>query len=66
MHTVKGFGVVSEASRESELISSFLQSFTGVPGQDISCELHKDILAWCPLPGRQGSQRWAIIYTLSL
>lgn len=28
------------------LISSFWQSFTGRPGQDASCELYKDILAF--------------------
>ena len=45
IHITTGFGIVSKASREGELISSFLQSFTGGPGQDISCELIKDILA---------------------
>ena len=33
------------ASGGDVLISSFLQSFTGRPGQDVSCELNKGILA---------------------
>ena len=47
-------------------ISSCLQSFTGGPGQEVSWELNKGILAECSLPGRQGSQRWATAYMLSL
>ena len=48
------------------LISSFLQSFTGGPGLDASCKLIKGVLALCSLPGKQGSQRWVIMYNLSL
>ena len=48
------------------LISSSLQSFPGGPGQDVSCELNKGISALRSLPGRQGSQRQAIMYNLSL
>ena len=33
------------ASGGDVFISSFLQSFTGGPGQDVSCELNKGILA---------------------
>ena len=43
------------------LIPPFLQSFTGGPSQDVSCELNKGILARRSLPGRQGSQTWAIM-----
>ena len=32
-------------SGEEVLIPSSLQSFTGGPGQDVTCELNKDILA---------------------
>ena len=32
-------------SRGDVLISSFLKPFTGGPGQDVFCELNKDILA---------------------
>ena len=41
------------------LISSCLQPFTDGPSWDILQELHKSIL-----PGRQGSQRWAIMCNL--
>ena len=34
-------------------ISSFLQSFTGGSGQDVSCELNKSLLACSSLSRRQ-------------
>ena len=42
-----------------------LQPFTGRPGLEVSWELNKDIFASCSLPGRQGSQRWAIMCNLT-
>ena len=54
------------ASGGDVLISSSLQSFTGGPGHVISCELNKGILALSSLPGKQDSQRRAIMYNLSL
>ena len=45
-HLPKGKGVKSwfqPESGEIVLISSFLQSFTGEPGQDVSYELNKGI-----------------------
>ena len=48
------------------LISSFLQSFTDGPGLDASCKLIEGILGLCSLPGKQHSQRRAIMYNLSL
>ena len=53
------------ASRGDVLISSFLQPFTGEPGQDVSCELNKGISAYS-LPERQGSQGWVMMCNLSL
>ena len=65
----KGEGVKSWFQPDSGgvvFISPSPQSFTGGPGQDVSCELNKGILAYHSFSGRQGSQRWAIMYTLSL
>ena len=47
-------------------ISSSLQSFTRGPGQDVSCRQNKGFSGFCSLLGRQGSQRWAIMYGLRL
>ena len=54
------------ASGRDAFISSSLQSFTGGPGQDVSCELNKGILAQCSLPGSQGFESWVVMYNLSL
>ena len=48
------------------LILFYPPPITGEPGQEDSCEVNKGILALCSLPGRQGSQRWAIMYNFSL
>ena len=46
-------------------MSASLPLFTGKSSQEVSCELNKVIiLAWCPLPGMQGSQRWDFMYKL--
>ena len=45
---------------------SLLLSFTGGPAQEVSWELNPGILAECSLPGRQGSQRRAVMENLSL
>ena len=46
------------------LISSFLKPFTGGPGQDVSCEFKQRYFSLTLRHGRQGFQRWAIMYTL--
>ena len=55
---LKGEGVNSStswfwpASGGDVLLSSFLQPYTGGPGQDVSCKLNKGILAYLYLGGR--------------
>ena len=50
-HFLISIGLRPPASGADVLISSFLQSFTGWPGQDVSCEVNKDnfslmIITW--------------------
>ena len=53
-------------SRRDVSISSFLKSFTCGPGQAVSCELNNGYFSLSLLPGRQDSQRWAIMSNLNL
>lgn len=46
------------------LISSCLKPFTGGLGQDVSSELKEKYISLTLRHGRQGFQRWAIMYTL--
>lgn len=46
------------------LISSFLKPFSDGPGQDVSCEFKQKYFSLVLRHVRQGSRRWAIMYTL--
>ena len=59
------YSLVPARLRRDMLISFSLQPLMGGPGQDVSCELKQRHFSLTRRHGRQGSRRWAIMYTLS-